>query len=210
MGEEKLHHLVKGCIKGDRVSQKLLYKAFYGYAMGICLRYATNRYEAAEIMNQGFLKIFTHLGKYDTAKPFKAWLGRIMINTSIDYYRANLKTAGNEDLDNVHHLSDDNPADRNLNYNELVALIQHLPPAYRAVFNLYAIEGYTHEEIGELLHISSGTSKSNLHKAREKLKKMIATQNALPQQTAGQQTIRMVTLHQTDVNLSFVNNGAKQ
>ena len=171
MGEKDLHQLLTGCLKSDRISQKLLYKAFYGYAMGICLRYANNRYEAAEILNQGFLKVFTNLIKYDETKPFKAWLARIMINTSIDHYRSNLRMANSEDVDNIHHLSDNITADRNLSYNELIALVQQLSPAYRAVFNLYAIEGYTHEEIGELLHISVGTSKSNLHKAREKLKK---------------------------------------
>jgi len=173
MGEEELHQLIGGCIRKDRGSQKMLYKAFYGFSMGICLRYANNREEAAEVMNQGFFKVFTRIDTYDTTRPFKAWLGKIMTNVSIDYYRANLKMAYAEDLDKAENITDGELPDRKLNYEDLLAMVQRLPNAYRTVFNLYAIEGYTHEEIGEMLDIASGTSKSNLHKARQKLKQMI-------------------------------------
>ena len=173
MGEEELHQLIRGCIKQDRKCQKMLYKAFYGFAMGICLRYANSRDEAAEVMNQGFFKVFTHIESYDISRPFKAWLGKIMMNVSIDFYRANLKMAYTEDLDKAEHISDGELGDRNLNYNDLLAMVQQLPQAYRTVFNLFAIEGYSHEEIGEMLNINAGTSKSNLHKARQKLKQMI-------------------------------------
>jgi RNA polymerase sigma-70 factor (ECF subfamily) len=173
MGEEELHQLIGGCIKQERSSQKMLYKAFYGFSMGICLRYANNREEAAEVMNQGFFKVFTRIDTYDRSRPFKAWLGKIMMNVSIDYYRANLKMAYTEDLDKAEHVSDGDLADKKLNYDDLLAMIQKLPNAYRTVFNLFAIEGYSHDEIGELLGISAGTSKSNLHKARQKLKVMV-------------------------------------
>ena len=173
MGEEELHQLIGGCIRKDRGSQKMLYKTFYGFSMGICLRYANNRDEAAEVMNQGFFKVFTRIDTYDTTRPFKAWLGKIMTNVSIDYYRANLKMAYADDLDKAENITDGELPDRKLNYEDLLAMVQRLPNAYRTVFNLYAIEGYTHEEIGEMLEISSGTSKSNLHKARQKLKQMI-------------------------------------
>src|ERR1700742_168158 len=173
MGDEELHQLIRGCLKQDRKCQKLLYKAFYGFSMGICLRYAGNRDEAAEVMNQGFFKVFTRIESYDTSKPFKAWLGRIMVNTSIDYYRSNLKMAYADDLEKAEHISDGDYADKNLRYNDLLDMVQRLPQAYRTVFNLFAIEGYSHEEIGEMLNINAGTSKSNLHKARQKLKQMI-------------------------------------
>jgi len=173
MGEEDLLQLISGCLKQDRKSQKLLYKAFYGFSMGICLRYTGNRDQAAEVMNQGFFKVFTRIESYDSAKPFKAWLGKIMINTSIDHYRSNLKMAYTDELDKAEHISDNELPDRNLAYNDLLAMVQQLPNAYRTVFNLFAIEGYSHEEIGELLNINAGTSKSNLHKARIKLKQMI-------------------------------------
>ncbi|MGN6397435.1 MAG: RNA polymerase sigma factor [Mucilaginibacter sp.] len=173
MGDEELHQLIKGCIKQDRKCQKMLYKAFYGFSMGICLRYANNREEAAEVMNQGFFKVFTHIESFDTGRPFKAWLGKIMMNVSIDYYRANLKMAYTEDLEQAEHVSDGDIADKNLNYADLLAMVQKLPQAYRTVFNLFAIEGYSHEEIASMLNINAGTSKSNLHKARQKLKQMI-------------------------------------
>lgn len=173
MGDEELHRLISGCVEQDRKCQKMLYKAFYGFSMGICLRYAGNRDEAAEVMNQGFFKVFTHIDSYDRSRPFKAWLGKIMMNVSIDFYRSNLKMAYTDDLEKAEHLSDGDLSDKNLNYNDLLVMVQQLPNAYRTVFNLFAIEGYSHEEIGEMLGINAGTSKSNLHKARQKLKSMI-------------------------------------
>lgn len=171
--DEELLLLIKNCLKRDRKSQQLLYKKFYGYAMGICLRYTNNRDEAVEVLNQGFLKVFTHIDRFDLERPFKSWLGRIMMNASIDNYRSNLRTAYFEDIEEVDDVGDVNLSDSNLNYNDLLTMIQQLPPAYRTVFSLFAIDGYAHEEIGELLQISVGASKSNLHKARKKLKQMI-------------------------------------
>jgi len=181
MGEKELGQLLAGCLEQDRKYQKELYKSFYGFAMGICLRYAGNRYEAAEIMNQGFLKVFTGLDKYSPEKPFKAWLGRIMINTSINYYRSNLKMAQMDDLEKAEGFSNYDLPDSKLSYDDLISMVHKLPPAYRTVFNLYVIEGYTHEEIGKLLNISDGTSKSNLFKAKDKLKRMIVEANRLPE-----------------------------
>jgi RNA polymerase sigma factor (sigma-70 family) len=181
MGEEELQKVLAGCLKNDRKDQKALYKTFYGFAMGICLRYAVNRYEASEIMNQGFYKAYTKLDLFDHKKPFKAWLGRIMINTAINYYHSNLKMAYTETLDNVDLAGNYDLPDHKLEYDDLLAMIHRLPQAYRTVFNLYAIEGYTHEEIGSMLGISDGTSKSNLFKAREKLKKMVIAAAQLPE-----------------------------
>jgi RNA polymerase sigma factor (sigma-70 family) len=213
MGEEELHHLIKGCINHDRKCQKMLYKAFYGFSMGICLRYANNREEAAEVMNQGFLKVFTHLDRFDTQRPFKAWLGRIMMNVSIDYYRANLKMAYTDDLDKAEHLSDGEPVDHNLNYEDLLKMVQQLPQAYRTVFNLFAIDGYSHEEIGEMLNISIGTSKSNLHKARHKLKQMILKSEESAKNNnydRGMDYNSIVAICATDVKASFFTNGIRK
>src|SRR3569833_2463311 len=151
MGEEELHQLISGCIKQDRVSLKMLYKAFYGFSIGICLLYANNREKAAEKKNQSFFKVFTRIETFDRTRPFKAWLGRIMMNVSIDYYRANLKMAYTDDLDKAEHLSVGDVTDHKLNYDDLLKMVQKLPPAYRTVLNLFAEEGYTHEEIGVLL-----------------------------------------------------------
>jgi RNA polymerase sigma factor (sigma-70 family) len=209
MGEEELHQLVRGCLKQDRKCQKMLYKAFYGFAMGICLRYAGNRDEAAEVMNQGFFKVFTRIESYDDAKPFKAWLGRIMVNTSIDHYRSNLKMAYADDLDKAEHISDGELADRNLRYEDLLAMVQKLPQAYRTVFNLFAIEGYTHEEIAEMLGINTGTSKSNLHKARHKLKLMIQEADDMADKrryNGGMNVNSIVAMNGTDMNTGILIN----
>lgn len=173
MTDKALQHLIKGCINEDRSSQKTLYKAFYGFAMAICLRYANNRDEAASIMNEGFFKVFTNLDRYDMKKPFKPWLGKIMTNTSIDYYRAHIRANRMEDLERAGDLSEEAAVMGKLAYEDILAMIHRLSPAYRAVFNLYVIDGYNHNEISEILGISVGTSKSNLHKARQKLQDMI-------------------------------------
>jgi RNA polymerase sigma factor (sigma-70 family) len=171
--DEELLLLIKNCLKKDRKSQQLLYKSFYGYAMSICLRYTNNRSEAVEVLNQGFLKVFTHIDRFDQNREFKSWLGRIMINASIDNYRSNLRTAYVLDIDEVDDIGHVGLCDSNLNYADLLGMVQQLTPAYQTVFNLFAIDGYSHEEIAEQLQISVGTSKSNLHKARKKLKQMI-------------------------------------
>ncbi len=213
MGEEEVHQLIRGCVKQDRKCQKMLYKAFYGFAMGICLRYAGNRDEAAEVMNQGFFKVFTHIESYDTTRPFKAWLGKIMMNSSIDFYRANLKMAYTEDLDNAEHVTDGQLIDRNLNYEDLLKMVQQLPQAYRTVFNLFAIEGYSHEEIGAMLNINPGTSKSNLHKARQKLKQMVlnADKSAKPNRfNDGMNYAPIVAIKTIDMQGVFLNKGIRE
>ena len=207
MGEDEVHQLIDGCLKQDRKSQKMLYKAFYGFAMGICLRYAGNRDQAAEVMNQGFFKVFTSIESYDFDKPFKAWLGKIMINASIDHYRANLKMAYAEDLDQAEHISDGELPDKNLSYNDLLVMVHKLPTAYRTVFNLFAIEGYSHDEIAEMLNINAGTSKSNLHKARIKLKKMVmdADEQANNINYGGMNYDSIVAISGTDTKSAFFN-----
>lgn len=213
MVEEELHHLIEGCTRQDRKSQKMLYKVFYGFSMGICLRYTGSRDRAAEVMNQGFFKVFSRIDSYDFEKPFKAWLGKIMINTSIDYYRANLKMAYAEELDKAEHVSDGDLADKNLRYEDLLAMVQRLPTAYRTVFNLFAIEGYSHDEIGEMLNINAGTSKSNLHKARIKLKNMILEADATANKknyNGGLDYNSIVAINGTDIKGVFFNNNIKK
>lgn len=207
MGEAELRRLIEGSLKQDRKHQKMLYKTFYGYAMGICLRYAGNRYEAAEIMNLGFFKVFNHLGTYSFEKPFKAWIGRIMINTSVDYYRSNLKMLRTDDLEKAEELEHGDFPDKKLRYDDLLAMVRQLPHAYRTVFNLYAIEGYSHEEIGEMLGISPGTSKSNLFKARDKLKRMVLAAETLPDKPGNGTYATIVAINPVNLNVTFFNNG---
>ncbi|SDH21602.1 RNA polymerase sigma-70 factor, ECF subfamily [Pedobacter terrae] len=164
---------VQGCIRNERDSQKALYQHFYSFAMGICLRYANDRLDAAGILNDGFFKAFKHIAKYEPTKAFLPWLGRIITNTAIDYYRANLKFADHVDIIDHENVAQVSSVYDKLAYQDLLALVQQLSPGYRTVFNLFAIDGYTHEDIAEMLGISVGTSKSNLFKARQKLQEML-------------------------------------
>ena len=152
-----MQDIINGCIRKDRSSQYLLYKEFYSYCMGICKRYVLNDLDAAEVLNSAFLKVFNHIEKYDTAKPFKAWMGKIITNTAIDHYRANLRFADHDDISEYEHISNGAVVYQQLAYNDLLNLVQKLSPAYRTVFNLYAVDGYSHEEIAEFLNISTGT-----------------------------------------------------
>ena len=164
-----LEALVSGCIRQDREAQKKLYQLFYGYAMSICLRYSRTREEAVEILNDGFMKVFLKIGKYDVSRSFKGWIRRILINTAVDAYRQNHKHYYAEDVSVLAHEVVEGTVLDQLQYEMLIKLIQDLSPAYRTVFNLYVIDGFSHEEIAEQLHISVGTSKSNLFKARANL-----------------------------------------
>jgi len=165
--------LIEGCVKKDRKSQKELYKLYYGYALRICLRYAKNKDEAVEVVNDGFMKVFTHISRYQANQSFNSWLSTIMINTAIDQYRKRIKQLEMDELNEQHQVEDRENILSNINYEDLINLVQKLSYAYRTVFNLFAIDGYTHEEISALLQISVGSSKSNLFKARENLKKML-------------------------------------
>jgi len=212
MGEDELHQLVRGCIKQDRKSQKMLYKAFYGFAMAICLRYTGDRDEASGVLNQGFFNVFKNIERYDQERSFKAWLGKIMTNVSIDHYRANLKMAYTDDLEAAEHISDGDYTDKNLNYADLLAMVQKLPNAYRTVFNLFAIDGYSHEEIAEMLNINPGTSKSNLFKARQKLKQMIADADVQPNRNYNDGTdyAPIVAINSVGIRPGYFNNGIRE
>jgi RNA polymerase sigma factor (sigma-70 family) len=168
-----INDLIAGCCKKERSSQELLYRNFFGYGLSICLRYAQNREEAVEILNDGFLKIFQHIESFDTSRSFKTWLAKIMVNTSIDFLRSKKKLVFVDDISQVPEPGIDEKIVDKLSYEELLKLVQVLPPAYRTVFNLYVMEGYQHQEIAVMLRISEGTSKSNLFKAKKILKEKI-------------------------------------
>lgn len=174
MIEKELQQIIDGCIEQDRQSQELLYKNLYGFAMKICLRYAKNSYDATEVVNEGFFKAFTNIEKYDKSWSFKAWLSKIMYNAAIDYYRANLKWNQLVGIDKSDIKVNEDSVEHKLDYEDLLKVIQGLPPTYRIVFNLYAVDGYSHDEIAEMLGITASTSRSNLHKARLKLQQMLA------------------------------------
>ena len=163
--------VIKGCIKGKSRYQELLYRQFYAYGMSISLRYAHNRDEAAEILNDGFLKAFTNLSRFDTNQQFKPWFRKIIINAAIDNYRKNLKHYNHLDEEVIDDELLDVGSINYLEIEDMMILLNELPENYRLTFNLYEIEGYSHQEIAEILGIAEGTSRSNLTRARNMLKK---------------------------------------
>ena len=171
--EDDLESVIAACLAQDKQAQRVLIKLFFSYAKSISMRYASNEVEAEEVMNDGFLKVFNNLSKYDHSQPFKAWLRTIIVNTAIDSYRKNQKYSHNVDLDDVEVADLSEDVISKISADEIIALVQQLPPAYRMVFTLYVMEGHTHREIAELLGIKEGTSKSNLQDARKKLQQMI-------------------------------------
>ncbi len=167
--EAKIKFVINGCQDGSRKAQEVLYRHYFSYGMNIALRYGRDRQEAEDIMQEGFFKAFKGINSYSDELPFKFWLRRVMVNAAIDYLRRH-KIRFTE-IDKVSYPigSVYNDGLEQLKYAELIAAIHQLTPAYRLVFNLYAIEGYRHREIAEKLSISEGTSKSNYAKARQKL-----------------------------------------
>jgi RNA polymerase sigma factor (sigma-70 family) len=173
MKKDELNNLLNECRENNRTAQALLYKTFYAYAMSICLRYVNNREDARLVMNDGFIKVFKKLDQYKEDISFKGWLRRILINTAIDFYRSNKLKIQEVDLEFAIEGAFEPEYHQVLDYEHLLTMVQKLPPAYQVVFNLYAIDGYSHDEISKILDIAEGTSKSNLSRARGKLQEMI-------------------------------------
>lgn len=171
--DSEFGRIIHGCRKKNRECQRLLYQRFYAYGMSICIRYANDEHEAIHILNDGFLKVYRHIKRYDPQRPFKAWFRKILVNTAINHLRKNKKRKLQVSMEHANHLPDKEEILSKISYQELMAMVQSLSTAYRTVFNLYVIDGYKHEEIAEMLGISVGTSKSNLFKAREKLRELV-------------------------------------
>ncbi len=193
LNKEELYGLIEACLHKNREGQKKLYTVFFEYASEICLRYASSDEDTIEILNDGFLKIFTELRKFECkhdnpVAAFKAWLKQIMVYTAIDHFRKNKKHLQNTSLSEavlmIPSIEETN-LDK-LSYKEIIACVQKLPPSYRTVFSLYVLDGFTHNEISEQLGIATGTSKSNLAKAKMHLQKMLGelSKNEKYEQTA--------------------------
>ena len=165
--------ILDGCRRHDRESQNQLYRLYYAYGMSVCIRYVNHESEALSILNDSFLKVFRHIRRYDPERPFKTWFRTILVNTALNHLRKHKKHAMHMSIEEAHETSVREDILSRISYQELVAMVQSLSTAYRTVFNLYVIDGYKHEEIASLLGISVGTSKSNLFKAREKLRQLV-------------------------------------
>ena len=164
--------LIQRLQKGEGKAHKVVYEKYAGIMLGICLRYLKNQMDAEEVMLNGFVKIFQHVHQYESKGSFEGWMKRIMVNEALMQIRK--KEPVYLSIDSEYDIFEaDSRTDHDLDAQELMDLLNELPSGYRTVFNLYAIEGYNHKEIGELLGISEGASKSQLSKARAALQKKI-------------------------------------
>lgn len=163
--------LISGCISGDNKSQERLYKRYFSYAMSICIRYTKSTNEAIEVINDGFMKVLENLMTYDSAKPFKTWYAKILVNTAIDNYRRNAKQNATLSIHYIDEMEDQEPTIYSeLSVEDILKLYDELPETYRITFNLYEIEGFSHKEIGQMLGVSTSTSRSNLTRAKKMLR----------------------------------------
>lgn len=171
--------LVSGCLKGDPIAQRTLYKQFSRKMMSICMRYAHNRDQAQDMLQDGFVKVFQKIDHYRGEGPLGGWIARTMVNTALDHIRRNKMFDHSLDLTEAEHLHQgDEQVITGMSTDELMELIQSLPTGYRTVFNLFVIEGYAHKEIAEMLGVSENTSKSQFMKARAYLRKLLPKEAA--------------------------------
>jgi RNA polymerase sigma factor (sigma-70 family) len=181
-----IENLIESCKSGERKAQESLYKQFASKMLGVCMRYATDRMEAEDMLQNGFIRVFQKIADFRGDGSFEGWVRRIMVHCSIEYYRKHHKMLSVADLEDTGKEPSVNPvAMANLDAKDLMALIQQLSPGYRMVFNLYAIEGYSHREIGEIMGISEGASKSQLSRARTILKEQVIQSNGKRYENAG-------------------------
>ncbi len=159
--------LVKDCLKGKQEAQRKLYDLFTASMYGVCYRYTKSVTDAEDVLQEGFVKVFNNLHQYRNEGELGAWMRRIMVNTALTYLKQNKRYSGDLSYEemNLHPVSAENP-DINLEVKELADLIRQLPTGCQAIFNLHAVEGYTHVEIGEILGIHEGTSRSQYARAR--------------------------------------------
>lgn len=165
--------IINGCRKEDGKSQEKLYKMVSPIMYGLCLQYSGDEDDAKDILQEGFIKVFRKIGQYSGKGSFMGWIRRIMINTALEKYRSAVNMQSIDDHEVLEEEVIDDNILASLTAEEITKLIQELSPQYRLIFNLYAIEGYSHKEISEMTGISEGTSKSNLSRARTILQKKV-------------------------------------
>ena len=180
MTKDELNDVLQLCIKKEKKGYELLFKNFYGKMMVVCSRYAKDNDEAQDILQDAFMKVFDNIEKYEITGSIEGWIRRIFVNTAIDHYRK-YKNKYNieeeswiEDKDSYYNeLEKNDSIYSKIKPEDVMEAMEELSPAYKMVFNLYAIENYTHQEVAEILNISPGTSKSNYAKAKAKVKTVL-------------------------------------
>jgi len=170
--------IIEGCIKEDKNSQVVLYNTYSKKMLGVCYRYATDIMEAEDMLQEGFIKVFDNIAKYNFKGSFEGWIRRIMVNNAINKIRAkklNLKYTDEYNCDIEYEITEDTLDE--INHTELLKLIDKLPIGYKMVFNMYAVDGYSHREISKKLNIKESTSRSQFHKGKKCLLGLIHKKN---------------------------------
>ena len=165
--------LINECLKDNRIAQEQLYKRFASRMLGVCFRYARSRDEAEDLLQDAFIKVFDHIQSFEGKGSFEGWIRRIVVNTALKNVSRHSFQKEGIGLEGIQESSEDPSVFSQLSEQELLGLISSLPNGYRICFNLYVIEGFSHREIGEMLHIEESTSRSQLVKARNMLQNMV-------------------------------------
>ena len=181
MADNSLADIINDCRRGREAAMQAFYERFYSYALSVCVAYASDREDAREMLNDGFLKVFRKLGELKNEAVLLPWLRRIMVNTAIDYYRRNRKRAADVPTELVEHTLEepylnDEAVFAHLSVEHILTVLHQLPVPYRMVFSLYVLEGYSHREIAEQLGLAESTSRAHLTEANRLLRRALTTQ----------------------------------
>jgi|SRR5690554_4331749 len=168
-----MERLLEACKKNDRKAQEQLYRLLASKMLHLCLRYASSTFDAEEMLQAGFIKVFSHIHQFSGAGSFEGWVRRIMVNTAIEYCRKDFRMERIDQLSDQEYLNSGFVEINHLEARDLLDMVQELAPGYRIIFNMYAIEGFSHREIAETLNISESSSKSQLSRARVRLQEKI-------------------------------------
>ena len=175
--EQDIHNIIDGCKNDNRQAQEQLYRRFYRAMMTLCLRYTKNETDALEVLNEGFYKVFKNIDRYNEMQAsLYTWIRTIIVNSCLDFIKAKESRVSTGELDQAADMNVPPAVISKMTATEILELVRQLPPSTQAVFNLFAIEGYSHNEIGQLMNISNGTSKWHLNEARKRLQDMINKQ----------------------------------
>lgn len=183
--KHNIDDLLEGCKAGNRKMQEALYMQTSSKMLAVCMRYAKDHMEAEDVLQLGYIKVFQKVKEYRGEGAFEGWIRRIMVNTAIESYRKNLRTMNVVPIEDAYEQPSTGFDFSRLGMQDLLKLIQNLADGYRVVFNMYAIEGYSHKEIAETLGISEGASKSQLSRARGILKEQVIRMESINYGTYG-------------------------
>jgi RNA polymerase sigma-70 factor (ECF subfamily) len=165
--------LIRRCSEGEVRAQELLYRRYFSFAMSVAVRYTGDENEAMEIVNDSFMKVLEKSGEFDSTRPFRPWYGKILVNSAIDNYRKNTKYPSHLQISDIEATEEQEPGIyAELSAGDILGLFRQLPEKYRITFNLFEVEGYSHDEIAKQLDITASTSRSNLTRARKMLREL--------------------------------------